>query len=184
MARFQPSTSNLDPLLHQEERMSHDASMPAITVDEATTPEALEQARIIRELVFAVEQGIPTELVNDGLDESARHVLVTHDGIPAATGRATFSSWNDGGARRHGGGGREGILARIAVLPSYRGQGLGKRVVEYLEVLARRDGIVTLSLKPHHYLETFYAKLGYETVPDSFSTVGTYQLITMTKNLK
>ncbi len=140
-------------------------------VNEARTPEALQQARAIREQVFAVEQGIPAELVHDGLDASALHVLALHDGVPAATGRLTISPEH------------EGVLARIAVLPAYRGQGLGKRVVQHLEALARREGLVTVSLKPHHYLETFYASLGYETVPGSFTTAGPHPLITMTKTL-
>jgi hypothetical protein len=40
-----------------------------------------------------------------------------------------------------------------------------------------------VSLKPHQYLETFYAGLGYETVPGSFTTAGPHPLITMTKSL-
>ncbi len=142
-----------------------------ITLQEARTPEALQQTRAIRDQVFAVEQGIPADLVHDGLDASALHVLALHDGAPAATGRLTISAE------------REGVLARIAVLPAYRGQGLGKRVVQHLEALARREGLTTVSLKPHHYLETFYANLGYETVPGSFTTAGPHPLITMTKRL-
>ena len=41
-------------------------------VNEACTPEALQQARAIREQVFAVEQGIPAALVHDGLVEAFR----------------------------------------------------------------------------------------------------------------
>ena len=142
-----------------------------IILTEARTPEALEQTRAIREQVFAVEQGIPLDLVRDGLDASALHVLALVDDAPAATGRLTIA--ND----------REGILARIAVLPAYRGRGLGKRVVQHLETLARREGLAMVSLKPHQYLETFYANLGYEAVPGSFTTAGLHPLLTMTKRL-
>ena len=138
---------------------------------EAKTPEALQQARAIREQVFAVEQGIPAALVHDGLDASALHILALDDGTPIATGRLTLAPNG------------EGILARIAVLPAYRGRGLGKRVVQHLEALARREGLATVSLKPHHHLEAFYATLGYETVPGSYSTAGPHPLITMTKRL-
>lgn len=71
----------------------------------------------------------------------------------------------------------------MAVLPDYRGHGLGKRIVQRLEDLARREGVALVSLKPHHYLETFYARLGYETTPGSFTTAGPHPLITMTKAL-
>ena len=145
---------------------------PPIRIQEACTPEALAQARAIRHQVFAEEQGIPSLLVHDGLDASAFHVLAFHKGTPAATGRLTLTS------------NQEGVLARIAVLPDYRGMGLGQRVVHHLEDLARREGLVVLSLKPHHYLETFYANLGYETVPGSFTTAGPHPLITMKKELR
>ena len=146
--------------------------MPAkIIIEEVRTPEALRQAQAIREQIFVVEQGIARELEQDGLDAASIHVLALYDGAPAATGRLTMASE------------REGVLARIAVLPDYRGKGLGKRVVQHLEALARREGLATVSLKPHHHLENFYQKMGYATVPGSFSTVGPYPLITMTKPL-
>ncbi|MFB3132027.1 MAG: GNAT family N-acetyltransferase, partial [Rhodothermales bacterium] len=107
----------------------------------------------------------------DGLDAAAIHVLALYDEAPAATGRLTMTS------------DREGVLARIAVLPDYRGKGLGKHVVQHLEALARREGLATVSLKPHHYLEDFYQKMGYTTVPGSFSTAGPHPLLTMTKPL-
>jgi len=141
----------------------------ANVLQEARTSDELEQARAIRHQVFVVEQGIPAELVDDGLDPSAIHVLALHDGAPAATGRLTRAS------------DREGVLARIAVLPPYRGQGLGGRVVQCLEDLARRENFAKVSLKPHHYLEAFYARLGFETVPGSSTAVGGHALITMVK---
>ena len=146
--------------------------MPAeIIIEEIQTPQALRQAQAIREQIFVAEQGIPRDLEQDGLDAASIHVLVRCDGAPAATGRLTMASEG------------EGVLARIAVLPAYRGQGLGKRVVQHLETLARREGLVTVSLKPHHYLEDFYQKMGYTTVPGSFSAAGPHPLIMMTKSL-
>ena len=146
--------------------------MPAkIIIEEVRTPEALRKAQAIREQIFVVEQGIPRELEQDGLDAASIHVLALYDGAPAATGRLTMTS------------DREGVLARIAVLPDYRGKGLGKHVVQHLEALARREGLATVSLKPHHYLEDFYQKMGYTTVPGSFSTAGPHPLLTMTKPL-
>ena len=146
--------------------------MPAkIIIEEVRTPEVLRKAQAIREQIFVVEQGIPRELEQDGQDAASIHVLALYDGAPAATGRLTMTS------------DREGVLARIAVLPDYRGKGLGKRVVQRLEALARREGLATVSLKPHHYLEDFYQKMGYATVPGSFSTAGPHPLLTMTKPL-
>ncbi|MFQ5568320.1 MAG: GNAT family N-acetyltransferase [Rhodothermales bacterium] len=137
---------------------------------EARTPDDRQIARAIREHVFVEEQAIPAALVHDGLDAASLHVLALYDGVPAATGRLSVST--DG----------EGVIARIAVLPPYRGKGLGQGVVRCLESLARREGIHRVSLLPHDYLETFYENMGYVTMPGS-TVVGTHRLITMTKTL-
>jgi predicted GNAT family N-acyltransferase len=135
-----------------------------------STPEELAAAMAIRRRVFVEEQGIPADLDEDGLDSSAVHVLVCDGKQPVATGRLVIDTRN------------EGVLARIAVLPSHRGGGLGRRVVRELESLARRRGLTALSLQPHRYLERFYADLGYETVAGT-SIVGGHELITMRKSL-
>lgn len=142
-----------------------------VRIKEAQTPEEVQQVLAIREAVFVAEQGIPATLDQDGWDDASIHVLAFYQEAPAATGRMTGTT------------DREGVLARIAVLPAYRGRGLGKRVVRHLEELARREGFTAVTLKPHHYLESFYRTLGYETVPGSTTRAGSHALITMTKTL-
>ena len=145
-------------------------------VIQALTPEALQQARIIQEKVFAVEQDMPSSLVHDGAD--AIFVLAVHDGKAVATGRLQVEEEEK----------RQGIIARIAVLPSNRGRGLGKLLVKRLETLARSKGLTKLVLNPHSHLEAFYANMGYETMQDSQHCVAgpsdtTYSLLQMTKQL-
>ena len=141
-----------------------------LKIIEAHTPQALRQAEAIRHRVFTVEQQIAAQLVRDGLDAASIHALAFLGGQPAATGRLTLSP------------GGEGTMARIAVLPAYRGQGLGQRIVQFLEIVARREGLAYVSLHAHEYLEAFYARLGYETLPEQ-TQAGPYRLITMTKTL-
>jgi predicted GNAT family N-acyltransferase len=140
-------------------------------IRKARTPEDVQQALAIRETVFVAEQGIPAMLEQDGWDDASIHVLAFYKEAAVATGRLTATT------------DRGGVLARIAVLPTYRGQGLGKRVVQHLEDLARHEGITTVTLKPHQYLESFYQTLGYETVPGPTTHAGAHALITMTKTL-
>lgn len=148
---------------------------------EALTPETVQQSLAIQVQVFAEEQGIPSSLVHDNATAAALHVLALHQGIPVATGRLTVNddnNDNDDDDEK-----KKGTLARIAVLPSHRGRGLGKLIVKRLEELARRKGLVRVSLCPHRYLESFYASLGYDTLPDSLHKVGPCTLIIMTKRL-
>ena len=76
----------------------------------------------------------------------------------------------------------EGVLARIAVLPEFRGRRLGQRVIRELEAIAEELGARRLSLKPHRHLESFYLSQGYETTAGE-ETVAGHVLITMVKKL-
>ena len=135
----------------------------------AATADEVAACLAIRRRVFVVEQGIPEELDDDGLDDRALHVVVGDGDRVVATGRLIVD-------------GDTGVLARIAVVPSHRGRGLGGRVVRRLEALAREHGARRVSLHPHQYLEAFYQRLGYHTVGGT-SVVGEHVLITMVKDL-
>ncbi len=128
----------------------------------------MQLAHSIRERVFSDEQGIPKELDKDGKDETAIHVLVFDAGKAIATGRVF--PVNTG----------EGHVARIAVLPEYRGKGLGKKVVFALETAAKKAGLKMLFLNAHEHLEAFYANLGYQLQPQRIHAGG-YDLIRMKK---
>ena len=130
----------------------------------------MSAALAIRKRVFVEEQEIPDHLDSDGLDASAVHVLVLDGETPVATGRLVVEAPG------------VGVLARSAVVPGHRGFGLGQRVVQRLEALAREQGVAELSLHPHRYLERFYERLGYRTVAGT-SVVGRHELITMEKSI-
>lgn len=151
----------------------------------------LEQARSIRKSVFVMEQGIPEEMEYDEYDtldnsqSPAVHILAWH-AAPATSETVTGGAATSGPRAVATGrlivkGGGTGTLSRIAVLPKYRGCGLGRAVVKKLEEQARRLGIDYLSLQPHYYLEEFYGKLGYNTIPGAHSSVTGHPLITMEK---
>jgi predicted GNAT family N-acyltransferase len=134
------------------------------------SPAELAAAMEIRQRVFVDEQEIPTALDDDGLDSRAIHVLVYRDRVAVATARLLVASEG------------EGIVARVAVLPDLRGQGLGKLLVRELEEVARELGLRRLVLHPHDHLESFYGDLGYEKIAGT-STVGRHALIAMAKRL-
>ncbi len=145
-----------------------DVKAETIQVVEAHTEEEVRQAQAIRQVVFVEEQEVPSELERDGRDGEARHVLVLCDGQPVATGRLTMEP--------------DGVYvpARIAVLASHRGRGLGRLVIERLEALAWAAGATALLLHPHAHLEAFYARLGYRRTSGT-EQVGRHAVIKMTK---
>ncbi len=121
-----------------------------ISIRKVSTAEELQQAQEIRVRVFEEEQGFPHEVNIDGVDQAASHVLVLDGEVPVATARLTIVAEGPG------------MIARIAVLPSHRGKGLGRHLVQELETMGRNDGLHTLCLEPHAHLEDFDHAFRYE----------------------
>lgn len=143
---------------------------PAFRIGLATTAADRRRAAAIRHAVFVVEQGIPEHLDRDGLDDGATHVLGWWGDRAVATGRLVTEPE------------ATGHLGRIAVLPDFRGRGLGRRVVAALETAARAQGLHTALLHAHSHLEAFYRALGYRPAGLPFDAGG-YRLIPMKKTL-
>src|SRR5690554_8175029 len=77
--------------------------------------------RDIRQQVFVDEQKVPPELEWDDTDEIADHFLaVLPDNTPVATGRM-FTTLDD-----------TAHIGRMAVLPDYRGKGLGEVMLRHI----------------------------------------------------
>jgi predicted GNAT family N-acyltransferase len=145
--------------------------MNNVTIVIASDPEGILLVQKMRSEIFGKEQGIPQEMDLDGKDEASIHVLLYKASHiePIASGRLTIE-------------GNTGILSRIAVVESFRGTGIGKRVVQELEKIAKEKNVKKLTLDPHSYLEKFYTDLGYEKIPGA-KQVAKHQLITMIKNI-
>jgi len=126
--------------------------------------EQLEQCFEVRIKVFVEEQKVPREEELDEYDaspESCRHLLITEQGKPVATGR--WKVLEPGVAK----------LQRIAVLSEYRSHGLGRQVVEGLVKDAREAGMTSAILDAQCTAEGFYARLGFQTVsPETFYDAG------------
>lgn len=114
-----------------------------------------EDARFIREKVFVEEQGFQDEF--DETDSISLHLVLYIDEQPAATGRM-FQDVNQ----------NEFIIGRIAVLPEFRNNHLGAKIVELLELKIRELGGVKNSLSAQCRAKEFYEKLGYYAVGDVY----------------
>ena len=142
----------------------------SIWFKDVKTGDEMRQAQRIRELVLEFEQGFPHDVNIDGYDDAAYHVLMLDGERPVGTARVRET--NPG----------EGMIARIAVLRSHRGNGLGERLIRELERAAVRQGLRTIHVEPHAHLDAFFERQGYLRTAGPF-TQGHHELIRMAKTL-
>jgi YbgC/YbaW family acyl-CoA thioester hydrolase len=127
-----------------------------------TWPSVQAQAMPLRHAAFAVEKGIPPELMSDEADASARHALITHRlGVPLATGRLVPLE-----------GGRRGQIGRMAVLAPQRSQGLGGQLLRALLQSARERGMAEVMLHAQAGAVRFYARHGFVAQGAPFEEAG------------
>jgi len=123
--------------------------------------------RDIRHAVFVEEQGIPESLEWDGRDDACRHVLaLAGDSGVIATGRLLH----------------DGRIGRMAVLPAWRGCGVGRALLERLQELALQDGLRQVYVHAQAAVAGFYRRAGFRIVGQPFVTAGIAHVV-MTKLL-
>jgi predicted GNAT family N-acyltransferase len=111
----------------------------------------------VRYRVFALEQGVPEHEEWDDADPVSRHVLaVTPKRDAVGTARLEPA----------------GKIGRVAVLPQYRGTGIGGAMVSHLVDLARTLGLTQVHLNSQSSAIGFYARLGFRAEGPEFVEVG------------
>jgi len=114
----------------------------------------------IRMKVFVEEQLVPPEEEIDDLDAEALHVLALSDDHPVGTGRLLVH--DDSTAK----------VGRMAVLPEFRGQGVGSAILEALLVMARQRGFQTVRLAAQMHAIPFYERFGFTAQGEVFLDAG------------
>jgi predicted GNAT family N-acyltransferase len=127
-----------------------------------TDPAEMQAVYRIRHDVFVCEQKVPLELERDEDDEVADHFLATAGDArtPAGAGRLVAEP----GGVAH--------LGRLAVLPAYRGTGLGVALVRAIEQRAAEHGLRVVELAAQTHALRFYERLGYEAFGEEFDDAG------------
>jgi predicted GNAT family N-acyltransferase len=116
--------------------------------------EAIER---IRRAVFIEEQGIAEADEWDDADPVSRHVLAGATKRDAVgTGRLEPT----------------GKIGRVAVLPQYRGNGVGSRIVGHLVNQATVLGLTQVYLHAQASAVVFYERLGFQVDGPEFDEVG------------
>lgn len=111
----------------------------------------------VREAVFVREQGVPREMEYDEADPVSLHVLARGpDGGAIGTGRLL----------------PDGHVGRMAVLPEWRGQGVGAALLCRLMEAAGRRGLARLVLHAQTSAADFYARFGFVPEGETFMEAG------------
>ncbi len=130
--------------------------MAEIVVKFVETESELEGAINVRMRVFVVEQQIPVAEEIDDADATATHAIALYQGQIVGTGRLLYR--DDGMAQ----------IGRMAVDRQFRRQGVGGRILAFLEDEARAQGIGSCLLHAQEYVKAFYAGSGYVECGDLF----------------
>lgn len=133
--------------------------MEKIEICKVDSTDMLERCLEIRANVFTFEKGVPKEIEvdqHDRPDQSCDHFLVRYGNRDVGALRCPHTT-------------TETIrLQRFCFLKEYRGLGLGKNVMAYLEDFYKSRGFKRIEMDAKYAVSGFYEKCGYEKVSDVF----------------
>lgn len=114
--------------------------------------------RTIRKIVFVAEQGVPVDLEMDDRDGVCKHVLALVDNYPAGTARLDTL--------------KHGKIGRLAVLSQFRGQGLGRQIMQEIEAIGYEHHLTHLWCHAQKIAVPFYQAIGYTVTGSDFLEAG------------
>lgn len=123
---------------------------------------ARQYAKPIRRAVFIEEQSVPEVMEWDNLDDGAVHALAFNE-QSEAVGYARLLDTHQ--------------LGRMAVLPEYRHRGLGTRLMNTLEKVARERQFDHIFLHAQVQALPFYERQGYLPQGAPFEEAGIPHLL-------
>lgn len=141
-------------VLIMPERSDDPATFPLARLDWRRGRAALSS---VRRQVFIEEQGVPAGIELDAADATSTHFLIWDwQGNPVACARLL----------------PEGKVGRMAVLPQWRGRGLGDRLLQAAITEAKARGWFELRAAAQASVTGFYSRAGFEPVGDRFEAAG------------
>jgi len=115
--------------------------------------------------------GQPEGSERDERDNDTEHCAVISQNKVIGVGRLQMNSHD------------EAQIRYMAVASEWHGRGIGRRIVEFLELRAREQGAARVILDARQNAVGFYLVLGYNVVADSYLLFGEIQHYQMQKDL-
>ncbi|WP_151715120.1 GNAT family N-acetyltransferase [Acinetobacter sp. TUM15071] len=115
-----------------------------------------QDAKLIRTLVFILEQGIAEADEWDEQDAISQHFVIYDQDQPIATARLLQNN----------------SVGRVAVLKAYRGQGLGQMIMLDIIAFAKQQERAFLHLSSQVHAMSFYQQLGFVVQGDEYDECG------------
>ena len=120
----------------------------------------LQEAFEVRRQVFVREQDIPEELVFDGHDGEALHVVVKDGKRVIGSARIQFLSNN------------QAKLERMAILKRYRRKGIGREMLLFLDAVWKDKQVQQVIIHAQLEVVPFYKLCGFDELGLPFREAG------------
>lgn len=131
--------------------------MPDFEIRLSDWAQERERLSAVRRTVFIEEQGVPEALEWDADDAAALHLLAV-DSAGQAIGCARLLP--------------DGHIGRMAVLPRWRGRGVGRALLEAAIRAAQARGHTRLQLSAQTHAAGFYARAGFVAAGPEYEEAG------------
>jgi predicted GNAT family N-acyltransferase len=146
--------------------------MQPFTISEPITADELEKYYQLRYEILRKPWGQPESTTKDEWEKNSIHVLMTDDTETAiAVGRLQLNNRE------------EGQIRSMAVRTEFQGQGLGTRIIEFIEEKAKENKIKIIVLDARENAVKFYEHHGYSVIGDSYLLFGVIKHFRMSKIL-
>ena len=134
-----------------------------IKIIQAKTEIEFIQVRNIRIKIFVIEQQIPWRWEFDIHDENAVHLIVMNSKEIIGTGRFYCDKYSG-----------DYKLGRMAIVETYRNQGIGSKMLIKIEEIARNKKVPKIILEAQSDKLDFYFKHGYKVYGDKYLMDGIF----------
>lgn len=126
----------------------------------AMTEDDIRKLHFVKHRVFVEGQGVPYHKVFDKYDKDAIHILVLNGDRAIGAGRIVDK------------GKKLAKMGMISVLKTYRGKGIGIKIIKYLEKVSKQKGFKNIMMNSQEYVKGFYEKFGYKVKGRVFMEAG------------
>ena len=142
-----------------------------VVIKQPRSPDEFKQYYQLRWRILRAPWGEPEGSEVDEIEEQCFHIMVTNNEKTVGVGRLQFNS------------AVEAQIRYMAVEKTYEGSGIGRMIVDALELEAINKNVCTIMLDAREPAIGFYQKLGYNVEKKRYVLFDEIQHFRMTKQI-